>query len=128
MTDPQIPPHDPAETLSPELDAMLRRTCDAWSYGGDKLYAHFKSFALAAKAAGAAEQRAKHFQLDEKAARNIVYPALVNREAGGDHACARCHPHSEILSDGFTCVRHRLEDWLSARLSPPADTAGGKGQ
>ena len=33
---------------------------------------------------------------------------------GGDHACAKCYPHSDILKDGFVCAFHEAERIVSS--------------
>ena len=30
---------------------------------------------------------------------------------GGDHACAECYPHSEVLKKGFVCVYHEAKKY-----------------
>lgn len=37
---------------------------------------------------------------------------IVRHGPPGDHACAKCRPHSEILIDGFRCAFHRAKDLL----------------
>lgn len=35
---------------------------------------------------------------------------------GGDHACAQCYPHSDVLVAGFVCAYHRATDSAPAAL------------
>jgi hypothetical protein len=37
-----------------------------------------------------------------------------------DHACARCVPHSDMIVSGFTCIHHRLLDFVERRAQPEA--------
>jgi len=33
---------------------------------------------------------------------------------GGDHACERCHPNSDLLIEGFVCAYHQAVDIQAA--------------
>lgn len=56
---------------------------------------------------------------EESSAEGATLNAMLERWAkwivnnppkyGGDHACAECYPHSEILKEGFVCVYHQAK-------------------
>lgn len=44
---------------------------------------------------------------------------------GGDHACAECYPHSEVLKKGFVCVYHEANKFRD-RSNAQAQARAGR--